>query len=161
MSADPDQEYLTAQQVADLRGITLKTLREALSRGRAPEPDLIVRTHTYWLPETIERWNARKGKRGQVKIPRKHRVRGKQADKPPRVKTLYGEKVEAPPEVTIIRKPRAREIAQALREEGFYVTSDDVMALAAHDGDRLPHEREQLRQRVLAKVRGLQRRQRS
>lgn len=161
-----EPEYLDAQAVADQLGIKRKSVWEMLSRGYIPEPDLLYLRHPLWLPETIKEWRKNYRKKGRVRVPRRHRIRtaNTTAGRPPRIRTAAKTKASkagaSRPSVTqTVSDQIASQVASALRQDGFHCTTGDVVELAGWvDGDMpLEHEREKLRLRIVAKLRGLKR----
>ena len=176
-------EYWTTHQVAAYCGIRTKTVWQYTRRGDIPPPDLIWLRHPLWKPETIRKWRknmiltAEKREhiglkpRGKTKT-RKRRPRNKnwrpdptprtsrEGGTPPRIKRdLSSNGASAPLQASVISEDVARQIASVLRQDGVHVTTADVMLLANSEGEA-EHERELLRQRVQAKVRGLKARKR-
>jgi predicted DNA-binding transcriptional regulator AlpA len=157
--SEPD--YLDCQAVADRANVTRKTIWERLSRGQIPEPDLVWMRHPLWLPETIDEWLKMKNKhRKTARVKRSKRV--KQPDsartraRPPRVAKASRNGASEKPLVSAVSEQIAKQIASVLRNDGFYCTTADVMELGSSTGEQ-DHEREILRQRVQAKIRGLKR----
>jgi predicted DNA-binding transcriptional regulator AlpA len=165
---NPEPDYLDAQAVADKCQITRKSIWERLSRGEMPEPDLIWMRHPLWLPETIKEWRDNlKGSKTKTKKKRKRRTgptlkrsqKVRQPDaartraRPPRI-TQPSRDGDSVPLVSVVSEQIAKQIASALRSSGHHCTTEDVMILAGSSGEA-DHERDLLRQRVQAKLRGL------
>jgi predicted DNA-binding transcriptional regulator AlpA len=164
---NPEPDYLDAQAVADHCQITRKSVWERLSRGEMPEPDLIWMKHPLWLPETIKDWRdnlhgsktktkKRKRRTGPT-LKRSEKVRQPDAARararPPRIKRPTSDGASVPL-VSVVSEQIAKQIASLLREAGHHCTTADVMELAGSEGEA-DHERDVLRQRVQAKLRGL------
>lgn len=178
MSADRvevEPEYLTVSGVAERLGIKRDTIHGYLSRGSMPEPDLVFVRNPLWLVSTIDSWRANKGKRRLI-VPRREKIRTQPTTpvRPPRLAApssssapakAPNRKLAAPVHrdvsssaATTVSPHVAKQLAASLRGEGVYCTTEDVLALADTDGP-LGHERELLRARIMAKLRGLRARQ--
>lgn len=163
VSTDAEPEYLDARGVAARIGVKTNTLYAYITRGHAPEPDLVWLGRNLWLVSTIDEWRARKGKHGQIRIPRREKIAGRPRPVspsrrlPPRIADSPRSLPDDPtarPATTIVTPQIASQIAASLREAGHYCTRDDVLELATAPvpADR---ERELLQGRILAKLRGL------
>ena len=175
MSSVNDPEYLDMNGAAELAGIKRVTFASMLSRGQAPEPDLIWLGKNLWLPDTIRAWRKTKHQRGKRRVKRKDRIKQpdafKQGKRPPRLvsgngasatrtrKRIKGANRPEPAEqkISIVDRRIAAEIARALRTDGHYVTTADVLELANLDKPLADYDRERLRQRIVAKIRGMRR----
>jgi hypothetical protein len=158
-------EYLTAQDIADQYHLKRSSVWEALSRGDMPEPDLVWMRHPLWLPETIKDWRDNMhGAPNPKKRKRRRSVRVKRADRikqpsvstgrPPRIAAKSSSNGASAPVVSVVSEQIARQIASALRTDGYHCTTSDVLDLAGSQRER-DHERDLLRRRIQAKLRGL------
>jgi prophage regulatory protein len=164
--------YLDAAGVAERAGLKRKSIYEYLSKGQMPEPDKIWLRHPLWLVSTIDAWRAQRFKRGR-KVARqrpKRAVTALDADtlwqRPPKIKGERRRAATSPaasearaqgaPLVSGVSAQEAKRLAAAIREAGFHCTAADVHTLVVSPPGTLDHERELLRQRVLAKRRELQ-----
>ena len=180
-------EYWNAQQVADWCGLKKRSVWDYVRRGSMPQPDLVWMRHPLWLPATIKKWRKeqtgitaemrakiglqpRKPSSSKKRSHRRKRTPNYRPDKTPRVsreggtpprikRDLSSNGASAPLQASVISEDVARQIASVLRQDGVHVTTADVMLLANSEGEA-EHERELLRQRVQAKVRGLKSRKR-
>jgi hypothetical protein len=169
MSDDPSA-YMTCQDVADLAGIKRKSVWEQLSRGELPEPDLVWMRHPLWLPETIKDWrdnmhgsktrkpSRRKKRKAKLKRSERIKVPSTNTGRPPRIAKPSSNGASVPV-VSAVSEQIAKQIAAALRADGHHATTADVMNLSGSTGED-DHERDLLRQRVQAKLRGLKARER-
>ncbi len=161
MSADPELEYLTTSQIAELMGIKPKSVRMALWRGLMPEPDMILFGNNLWLRDTIEKWLKTRGKKRKRK-----RTRGARLHAAPRRTSLprnarlstIGRDPVKPLVQTTVSAEVAAKISGELRAEGHHCVIRDVQELAVADPDSLDYDRRMLQQRVARKLRGLKRR---
>jgi hypothetical protein len=140
-----------------------------------------------WLPETIKKWRknqtgitaekraviglkprpprtSKKRSHARKRTPNYRPVKTRRVSveggTPPRIKReVSSNGASAIPQQSIITEETAKQIAAVLRQDGVHVTTTDVMLLANSDGEA-EHERELLRQRVQARVRGLKARKR-
>lgn len=155
-AAEP--EYLDAWAAAARAGITRKSLYSYLSRGDCPEPDLVFLGRILWLPETIDEWRSRRYERRTTpRIPRSRKFdRTPTRRLPPKVVTTVKPGARTMPGVGPVAPVLAKAVAAAIREQGHYCTTEDVLELAALEDDAgLEHERALLRRRIVSKLRGL------
>jgi len=55
--------YLSVSQVAERTGLSLNTVKSySQIPGRMPQPDAMIGQVKGWLPETIDRWSARRAR---------------------------------------------------------------------------------------------------
>jgi hypothetical protein len=157
-----DAEYMTRAQVADYIGVKPQTIEQYLSRGQIPAPDLVWLGTTLWLQDTITAWHLAK-RPGRSKRLKDTPKRTKLKDiKPPETVTLpriadvssAGAFVETDPPTTV-DVPAAYEAALQLRAEGFFVMSQDVINLAGREHGDLGWDDQQLRVRVMSKLRAI------
>lgn len=62
-----DQDYLTASQVARQLGLSSERIRQFARSGRLA-PDLVIDGCRYWLPETVERFEASRAPTGRFEM---------------------------------------------------------------------------------------------
>ena len=174
-SVEVEPEYLDTAGVAARVGVKKRTVIVYLSRGDMPEPDLVWYGVNLWLVSTIEEWRAQWYKRRSMpRVPRTQKIttQPRSSKGRPRVVAPASSSSRGPaaapnrrlakrasreaerPEVVSVGEPIAKQVAAALRADGFYCTTVDVLELA-DAGEQLEHERELLRQRIAAKLRAL------
>lgn len=166
MSAEPQPylHYLDCRGVAETIGVRVETIYVYLARGSMPEPDMVWLRHPLWLPETIKEWRKLKWKHRKNRPRRRQKIRQpdqRRTTRPPRVKPKPPSSGGAlpKPRASVVAPEVARQIAAALRSDGVHCTTDDVIALANYGGE-LDHEREKLQQRIVARLRALEQRER-
>ncbi len=162
MSAEPDLEYLTINQIAEVMGIKPRSVRMALWRGLMPEPDMILFGNNLWLRDTIDKWLKTRGKKRKHKRLRRERLQGSpqrrtSLPRNARLSTI-GKDPAAPLVHTAVGEEIAAKIAGELRDEGHYCVIRDVQELAVADPDTLDYDRRMLQQRIARKLRGLKKR---
>lgn len=169
MSDDERPQYLDLRAVARRCGIKRQTLEAYRLRGTLPEADAYWLNHPLWLPETIDRFRADKGKpmHKRAVVVKPPPIRLDEMPQPPasttRKRRPAAKKKKAPaqkvPSVVAVTRRHARSpeerarvagAAAALRAEGLYCTAEEALELlAAKEPERLEYERRQMRERLL------------
>jgi hypothetical protein len=160
-----EPEYLDIKGIAQRVGLKQKSISEFARRGDMPEPDLVWLGKRLWLVDTVEAWRrqryVRKDKRPILgrrvvapprtvpKVPARQgaKVPRGQKDKQSRRRSSSVGALEKPA-LSTISEERASEIAAALRADGHYCTTADVMVLVDAEDGELEHERRVLQQRI-------------
>ena len=57
-SNDSASQHLNQRQVADRVGLTYGAVRNLRAAGGLPDPDVLWDSRPYWLPSTIDAWEA-------------------------------------------------------------------------------------------------------
>lgn len=160
MTGEP--EYMTRAQVADYIGVKPETIEQYLSRRRIPPPDLVWLGTQLWLQDTITAWHLAKGGRSRRQLkatPERTRLQDITPDTVALPKLVDssspGAFVETDPPTTV-ELPTAMEAALQLRAEGFFVMTQDVINLAAREHGELGWDDQQLRVRIMSKLRALE-----
>lgn len=158
--------YVDEERLAERIGLKRQTVIEYISRGSLPEPDAHFLGHRLWLVETIDEWQAARGK--AIRRPRKPPAKAAAPEPeelweaPPRLLPLQrelepkgtSERAFDGPPPEVVPAEEALALALAVREAGYFCTSEDVQALLAYRGPGLAdRDRELLRQRIIAKKR--------
>jgi hypothetical protein len=166
--AAPEPEYLDIDGIAARVGLKRKSISEFARRGDMPEPDLVWLGKRLWLVDTVDAWRRQRYVRRE-----KRSLRARVVAPPrtvPKVKARAGAKVPRgqkdkqsrrrsssvgaleKPVLSSVSEQLASQVAAALRAEGHYCTTADVMVLADADEEQLEHERRVLQQRIRQKL---------